>query len=96
MPYCDECNVFVSRRIRLDSKRSDPELDYEQLVCKSCYLECNGNNKSEKCKKVKKNLDLTDLQIERRNKEKTKKLNQLAASTKNPKYFPKVPNTKLR
>ena len=93
MPFCDECDTFVKRRMRLDVKRGDKELDYEYLVCSSCYSDCVKANGETKCQKYKKNTLLSEKQKQRRDQENKRKL-AVAAHTKNTKLFPKVPNTK--
>lgn len=95
MPDCDVCNVFVNRRKRLDVKRTDQELDYEILVCKHCYETCikeqlNGK-KGKNCKIYQKNQDLSEMQQKRKKVQNQNKLNTLAATTKNTKFFPTVP-----
>lgn len=91
MGYCDVCDTYVKRRIRLDVKRSDQELDSEYLVCKTCFQECETTTSGKNCKKYQKNYLLADKQRKRRDDDKKRKLAIMAARTKNPKLFPQVP-----
>jgi hypothetical protein len=90
---CKKCQIYSSRRNRLDVKRTDEELDDEILSCGECYsLKCKGKKieKKSPCKETLKTKTLAEYARERmleKISEQKRKIQQTLMKEYPEKYF---------